>query len=81
MNSRAAAAVIMKMEVVKLQHLIPGFEGHSFSYICRKGDRRIYVQSTFFSGYSIGIMNREESMIAGSHSLSFVVEREKFMFY
>jgi hypothetical protein len=31
-----AAAVIMKVEMVKLQLLIPGFEGYSFSYICRK---------------------------------------------
>jgi hypothetical protein len=44
-------------------------------------DRRIYVPFTFFSGYSIGIMNREESMIAGPQSLSFVMEREKFIFY
>jgi len=59
----------MKVEMVKLQLLIPDFEGYSFSYNCMKGDRRIYVPSTFFSGYSIVIMNREEGMIAGPQSL------------
>jgi len=31
----SAAAVIMKVEMVKFQCLIPGFEGYSFSYICK----------------------------------------------